>query len=392
MKVLYINAVCGTGSTGRIVTDLASLLRSRGDTARVCYGVGQARNIPEGDAVKIASTADYYIHNALSRLTDHAGLYSCRPTRRLIREMETFDPDIIHIHNLHGYYVNYELLLDHLANTGKPVVMTLHDCWTFTGHCTHFDRVGCTQWQTRCESCPQLRCYPICYSRGDVGRNFDRKKAAFTAPENLHIVTPSRWLAGLAQASFLGKHPIHVIPNGIDTGVFHPTPGADLPRDKAIVLAVANVWEENKGLPDMMTLAQLLGKGYQVVLVGLTPRQKAALPPGILGICRTADPRELARLYTAADVFVNPTYQETFSTVNLEAQACGTPVVTYASGGAPETLLPGMGRTVPRGDVHALAAAIREGLSVPPSLPTGRLDKHYTYKTYLELYRTLTGD
>ena len=392
MKVLFINAVCGTGSTGRIVTDLAAMLHSQGDTAKICYGVGHPRNVPDGDAVKIATAADYYIHNALSRLTDHAGLYSRNPTQRLIREIETFGPDIVHIHNLHGYYVNYEVLMSYLTGTGKPLVKTLHDCWTFTGHCTHFDRIGCTQWQTRCVTCPQLRSYPICYSRGDVGRNFDRKNAAFTAPENLHIVTPSRWLAGLSQASFLGKHPIHVIPNGIATAVFHPTPGADLSRNKPIVLAVANVWEKNKGLSDMMTLAQLLGDSYQVVLVGLTPKQKAALPGNILGICRTNDPRELAQLYTAAEVFVNPTYQETFSMVNLEAQACGTPVITYASGGAPETILPGMGRTVPRGDVHALAAAIREGLPVPASVPVDRLDKSHTYKAYLALYRALTGD
>lgn len=391
MKVLYINAVCGTGSTGRIVTDLAAQLHRQGDTARVFFGVGQARNIPEGDAVKINTPLGYYTHNALSRLTDHTGLYSIAQTRRLIREIEAFDPDIVHIHNLHGYYVNYELLLDYLAKTGKPIVMTLHDCWTFTGHCTHFDRIGCTQWQTRCEACPQLRRYPVCYTLGDTARNFDRKKAAFTAPENLHIVTPSRWLAGLAKSSFLGKHPIHVIPNGIDTAVFHPTAGADLPRGKPIVLAVANVWEENKGLSDMMALAGLLGDGYQVVLAGMTPKQKQALPPNITGICRTENPRQLAKVYSAADVFVNPTYEETFSMVNLEAQACGTPVLCYASGGAPETILPGMGRTVPRGDVHALAAAIQEGLPVPDSIPWETLDRSHTYRAYLALYRTLAG-
>lgn len=391
MKVLFINAVCGTGSTGRIVTGLAAQLRSQGDSARVCFGVGQARNIPEEDAVKIATPADYYIHNALSRLTDHAGLYSSRLTRRLIREIETFDPDIVHIHNLHGYYVNYELLLDYLSKAGKPIVMTLHDCWTFTGHCTHFDRIGCTQWQTRCEACPQLRSYPICYSRGDVGRNFDRKQAAFTAPENLHIVTPSHWLATLAQSSFLGKHPIHVIPNGIDTTVFRPTPGPDLPKNKPIVLAAANVWEENKGFSDMVALAGLLGHGYQVVLVGLTPKQMQSLPGNVTGICRINDPRQLAKLYTAADIFVNPTYQETFSMVNLEAQACGTPAVTYASGGAPETILPGMGCTVPRGDVYALAAAVREGISVPDSIPTQKLSDTHTYRAYLALYRALAG-
>lgn len=391
MKVLFINAVCGTGSTGRIVTDLAAMLRSQGDTAKVAFGVGQARNIPPGDAVKINSPLGYYTHNALSRLTDHAGLYSKAQTRYLIREIERFDPDIVHIHNLHGYYVNYPMLMDDLTKTGTPIVMTLHDCWTFTGHCAHFDRVGCEQWKTRCRCCPQLHRYPVCYTRGDVGGNFDRKQAAFTAPENLHIVTPSRWLAELAGQSFLGKHPIRVIPNGVDTGIFRPTPGATLPKGRPIVLGAANVWDETKGLSDFMTLARLLGDDFQIVLVGLTSRQKKALPPNILGICRTDSQTQLARLYSAADIFVNPTYEDTFPTVNLEAQACGTPVVTYASGGAPETLLPGMGRAVSRGDVAALARVVRQGLPVPEHIPTEHLDKANAYRQYLELYRRLAG-
>lgn len=389
MKVLYINAVCGTGSTGRIVTDLSAMLRSQGDTAKTAFGIGRAWNIPPGDAIKINTRLGYCCHNALSRLTDHAGLYSKAQTRYLIREMEKYDPDIIHIHNLHGYYVNYELLMDHLSKTGKPIVMTLHDCWTFTGHCTHFERTGCFWWKTRCEHCPQLRRYPICCTRGDVGRNFDRKRAAFTAPKNMYIVTPSAWLAELAGQSFLGGYPIRVIPNGVDTTVFRPTPGADLPKGKPVILGVANVWDETKGLSDFVTLAQLLGGDFQIILVGLTPKQKKALPENILGICRTEDQRQLARLYTAAEVFVNPTREDTFPTVNLEAQACGTPVVTYASGGAPETLLPGMGRTVPRGDVDALARAIREGTAMPDCLHTEKLDRTAAYRQYLQLYRQI---
>lgn len=389
MKVLFLNAVCGTGSTGRIVTDLAALLRSQGDTAKVAFGVGQARNVPPGDAIQINTPLGYYAHNALSRLTDHTGLYSAPQTRRLLQEIEAFDPDLIHIHNLHGYYVNYQLLMDALSRTGKPLVMTLHDCWTFTGHCTHFG--SCDQWKTQCRHCPRLRRYPICYTRGDVARNFSRKEAAFTAPETLHIVAPCRWLAELASQSFLGKHPIHVIPNGVDTTLFCPTPGAELPTGKPSLLGVANVWDDSKGLFDFAALSQLLGQDYQLVLVGLTPKQRRALPPGILGLGRTESPRQLAQLYTAAALFVNPTYEDTFPTVNLEAQACGTPVVTYATGGAPETLLPGLGRTVPRGDVEALAQVIRQGLPRPAAIPTERLDKANAYRQYLALYRTLTG-
>ncbi len=391
MKLFYINAVCGTGSTGRIVTDLVALLHSQGSQAKAAYGVGQAHSIQPEDAVKINTPLGYYTHNALARLTDRTGLYSNAQTRRLLREIERFDPDIVHIHNLHGYYVNYEILMEGLTRIGKPIVMTLHDCWAFTGHCTHFDRIGCQQWHTQCAHCPQLRRYPSCYTRGDVARNWERKKAAFTAPRNLYITTPSRWLAELAGQSFLGCQPIHVIPNGADTRIFRPTPGAKLPADKPVLLGVANVWEENKGLADFTLLSRLLGGEYQIVLVGLTPKQKKALPREILGICRTESRQTLAQLYTAAELLVNPTYEETFPTVNLEAQACGTPVVTYASGGAPETLLPGMGRTVPRGNVEALAQAIRQGIPVPPNLSVEALDSARAYGQYLALYRDILG-
>lgn len=389
MKVFYLNAVCGTGSTGRIVTDLTSLLHHRGDQAMAAYGVGQARNIAPEAAFKMNTPLGYYRHNALSRLTDHAGLYSTSQTRRLIRKIAAFDPDIIHIHTLHGYYVNYEILFRYLAGAGKPVVMTLHDCWTFTGHCTHFCQIHCRQWQTRCESCPQLRRYPACYTRGDVGRNFDRKKAAFTSLPDLHIVTPSAWLAELASQSFLGSFPIQVIPNGVDTDIFRPTPGYFRIPGKRMVLGAAGVWDDSKGLGDFYTLADLLGEEFQIVLVGLTPAQKKALPANILGICPTEDRRQLAQLYSAAHIFVNPTYADTFPTVNLEAQACGTPVVTYAAGGSPETLLPGMGRVVPTGDVEALAQVIREGIAIPPDVSLTQLEKTHAYSQYLGLYDAL---
>lgn len=391
MKVLFINAVCGSGSTGRIVTDLAALLQSRGHQAKVAFGLGEARNISSENAVKFGRNADYYLHNFLSRLTDHAGLYSSAQTRRLLGEIQKFQPDLIHIHTLHGYYVNFEILCAYLSRQDIPIVMTLHDCWTFTGHCTHFSVVNCDQWKLRCKHCPQLRQYPVCYGPGDVSRNFLRKQQAFTGLKNLHIVTPSLWLADLARQSFLKTYPIQVIPNGIDTKIFRPTPGADLPQGKRIILGVAGVWTDRKGLSDFFRLADRLGEDFQIVLAGLTPAQKQSLPNNILGFCRTENLKELAKLYTAAEILVNPTYEDTFPTVNLEAQACGTPVVTYDTGGSPETLLPGMGRVVPTGDIEALAQIIREGIPVPEKCPTALLGKDFAYSRYLALYRKLTG-
>ena len=384
MKIFFINAVCGTGSTGRMVADMAAYLRRRGHEAMAAYGVGRG---PEW-AVKINHKPGSYLHNALSRLTDHAGLYSAPQTQYLIRKIREFGPDIVHIHTLHGYYVNYELLCAYLAEAGIPVVMTLHDCWTFTGHCAHFTQAGCARWRTRCESCPQLGRYPVCYGPGDVSRNFHRKQAAFTGLPDLTLVTPSRWLADLAKRSFLGMFPIHVIPNGVDRSVFRPTAGVELPKDRPMVLGAAGVWEESKGLSDFFRLAELLPE-YQIVLAGLTPRQQKALPPNILGLGPIADPKALAALYTAADIFVNPTCEDTFPTVNLEAQACGTPVVTYGACGSPETLLPGTGRVVPVGDTEALAKAIRAG--VPAPADTAPLDRELSCSRYLGLYEQLAG-
>ena len=378
MNIFILNAVCGSGSTGRMVAEMAAFLKRHGHRVMAAYGVGEG---PEW-AVKINSRPGYCLHNGLSRLTDHAGLYSRPQTRYLIQKIREFQPDVVHIHTLHGYYVNYELLCGFLTEAGIPVVMTLHDCWSFTGHCTHFTGIRCDQWKTGCASCPQLRRYPVCYGRGDAARNWQRKRQAFTGLPNLTIVTPSRWLGELAEQSFLGKFPIQVIPNGIDLTVFRPTPGASLPQGKPILLGAAGVWEKSKGLFDFYRLAWLLPE-HQIVLAGLSPAQRRALPPEILGLGHISDPRELAALYTAASVFVNPTREDTFPTVNLEAQACGTPVVTYDSCGCPETLLPG-GRAVAVGDVEALARTVREGLPAPGD--PGPLDRERAMARYLTLY------
>ena len=385
MRIFFINAVCGTGSTGRIVADLAEFLRNQGHTVGAAYGVGQG---PEW-AVKINDKMGYYLHNGLSRLTDHAGLYSRRQTRFLIEKLREFGPDVVHIHTLHGYYVNYQLLCRYLSEEKVPVVMTLHDCWAFTGHCTHFSRVGCQGWKTGCRKCPQLREYPVCWGFGDSAGNFRRKKEAFCSLENLTIVTPSRWLESLARQSFLKNANFQVVPNGIDNGPYRPLMVPKGIFSGPMVLGVAAFWSPGKGLSDFCRLAKLLPE-YQIVLIGLTPTQRKKLPPEILGLGPIHDPEELAKWYSAAEVFVNPTYEDTFPTVNLEAQACGTPVVTYDACGSPETLVPGTGRVVPVGDVEALARAIREGVAAPRG-DEAQLDRAAACRSYYQLYTQLAG-
>lgn len=396
MKVLFINAVCGTGSTGRIISDLVQALKRDGDSARVLYGIARAEGVETEDAVKINHRAGYYCHNLLARLTDHTGLFSGVQTRFAIKKIREYDPDIIHIHNLHGYYIQYEILFRYLARSGKPIVWTLHDCWGFTGHCVHFAKASCIQWKTGCVHCPLLREYPVCYTRGDVGNNYRRKKAAFTAPKNMTIVTPSRWLAHLAGESFLGCYPVQVIPNGVDTAVFSPSPSnirqrLGLTREK-IILGVANVWTERKGYQDFLKMRRCLPDHWRIVLVGLTPAQAAALPDGIIGITRTNNPKELAELYTSADVFVNPTYEDTYPTVNLEAQACGTPVITYDPGGCPETIRPGMGWTVPVGNFPLLWERICQVLNGTAGVKeesSACRSQNTCVRDYLGLYRNI---
>lgn len=392
MKVFLINSVCGTGSTGSMVADLAQLLQKHGHCVRVGFGIGQAGGVSEGTAFRFQHRLGYYWHNLLSRLTDHAGLYSKAQTKHLIRMIREFDPDIVHLHNLHGYYVNHELLFRYLADSGKQIIWTLHDCWAFTGHCTHYGMIGCTGWKTGCRSCPQLRSYPVCYTAGDTAGNYIRKKAAFTAPKNLTVVTPSQWLADQVSQSFLKDHPIRVIPNGIDTDIFLPK--EKISGQKKTVLGVANVWNREKGLQDLYRLAQLLPQDYQVLLVGLTRQQLKKLPNHVTGILRTADKRQLARLYCNADVFVNPTYQETFGLTTLEAQACGTPAVVYRVGGCPETVQPGCGQTLEPGDIEALAQAVRHWCEKGTTLPADRdaLSIRRCCESYYALYKELTQE
>jgi putative glycosyltransferase len=394
MKVLFVNLVYGVGSTGKIIADIMNLLKKYGNDVKALYGTGSVSE--NKDAVKISGDFGYYFHNLMSRFTDHAGLYSWRATRKLIREIQDFRPDIIHLHTLHGFYVNYEMLFRFLKKANIPVVWTLHDCWTFTGHCTHFSQAKCMQWQTECRDCILLHRYPQCYFKGDVKRNYLRKKSAFTGVKNLVITTPSQWLANQVRQSFLQNYPILVIPNGIDRTIFH-TRSSNLREkyhleDKKIILGVANAWNARKGLNDLLLLADRLGSTYQVVLIGLTERQLPDIPSNVLGLLRTANQTELAQWYTAADVFVNPTYEETFGLTTVEAQACGTPVIVYETDGCPETIASGNGLLVTQGDMQALENAVRDvadGRWYANPQKIAQFDKNSVYQKYIKLYNNI---
>ncbi|MTD30770.1 glycosyltransferase [Planomicrobium sp. YIM 101495] len=341
MKVLQINSVCGTGSTGRIATDIHSLLKQQGYESWIAFGRGDAINCEK--TIKIGNKIDNYIHVAKTRMLDQHGFSSTRATKELIRKIEKINPDVIHLHNIHGYYINVEILFKYLKIADKKVVWTLHDCWAFTGHCAYFDYVGCDCWKLDGDNkCIQPGSYPASWGINNSKNNFRRKKIAFTGVKDLTIVTPSIWLAELVKESFLSEYPVKVINNGINLENFKPTIGnfkvKNQINDKFIILGVASVWEKRKGLEFFLELSKKISSDKSIVLVGISNEQKKVLPDNIIAIERTNSVKELAEIYSSANVFVNPTLEDNFPTTNIEALACGTPVITFDTGGSPESV------------------------------------------------------
>ena len=397
MKIAQVNSVC-SGSTGRISAGVACVLSANGDQSLLLYGRGgPADGI---DCERIESKTAFYLHTAYARLSDRQGFASGAATRRLVARIAAFEPDVIQLHNLHGYYLDYRVLFHYLKSVGTPVVWTLHDCHAFTGHCAFFDMAGCGRWKTGCGNCPQKRAYPKSVLLDRSAKNYAEKRALCRGLKNLTIVTPSDWLKALAGQSFLKEYPIRTIHNGIDPTVFRPT-NSDLRvrygiGDDRLILGVANVWEPRKGLSDFIALAKKLDGKAKIVLIGLSDRQIKDLPHGVTGIRRTASAAELAAWYTAADVFVNPTLEDNFPTTQIESLACGTPVVCYDTGGCAEALDETCGVVVPKGDVDGLAAGVERALFLLKSQDclkrAAAFDQNDRFAEYVALYQRLSGE
>ena len=341
MKILMINVSCGSGSTGRICTDIASELDRKGHCVKIAYGRDDVPNQYKKYAVKIGNDFSVYMHGLRARIFDEMGYGSIKATKEFMGWIEDFNPDIIHLHNIHGYYINIKILFEYLRKANKKVIWTLHDCWCFTGHCAYFDYVQCNKWKSGCQKCSQRHEYPARWIFDRSKKNYELKKSLFTNIKDLIFVTPSYWLAGLLKESFLSEYPVKVIHNGIDTSVFKPTQSNIKEKlgikDKKMVLGVASVWDRRKGLDTFFELAKKIDTSYKIVLVGLNKKQIKNLPDNIIGIERTDSVDELVQLYSAADVFVNPTLEDNYPTTNLEAIACGTPVITFNTGGSGES-------------------------------------------------------
>lgn len=395
-KLLIINITCNQGSTGKISEQVGLMMKKRGWDVYLAHGARRV-NPSELETIPFSSVKGEYLHALKSLLFDADGLGSIKATKQLVESIKEIKPDVIQIHNLHGYYINYQILFEYLNSTSIPIVMTLHDCWSFTGHCVHFELVCCDKWKTGCFDCVLRNKSPKRSLLLDESkRNYVLKKKLFSSNPKLHIVAVSDWISGLVCQSFLKNNPLYTIHNGIDLSKFKPSRFKS--EGKFRVLAVSNVWHKDKGLFDIYKLRQLLPEeDYSITLVGLSKKQIKALPTGIVGITSTANQQELVDLYSESNVLINPTYADTYPTINLEAIACGTPVVTYKTGGSPESVSEGTGIVVNQGDIEGMAVAI-ESLKKKPLSSEGcrkyaieNFDKDKCFLSYVRLYEQLCG-
>lgn len=282
---------------------------------------------------KIGNKLDIYVHGIKTRLFDTHGFESKKATQKLITAIEQYKPDVIWLHNLHGYYLNIELLFEYLKKIKVKVKWTLHDCWSFTGHCAHFSYVGCDKWLTGCYDCPQKKRYPETYLLGNEKNNYKRKKIAFCGVPDMEIIVVSHWLEALVKRSFLKDYKVTMIYNNVDEKKFKYHKSDILGKygiaEKKIILGVATDWTEYKGLYDFYYLAEKLSDEYKVVLLGLTQRQIKKIPSNILGLERTKTIQELVDWYSASYLHVVASKEETFGMTLLEARKCGTQVIAY---------------------------------------------------------------
>lgn len=365
-RLLQINSVVNSGSTGHIAENIGKYVLANGWESYIAYGRNPRPSA--SNLIRIGTKFDVLFHVLVTRLFDLHGLASGRATKKLVDDIKRIKPDVIHLHNIHGYYLNYKILFSYLAESKIPVVWTMHDCWAATGHCPHYTFVRCVVWTTNngCRKCPQKKSYPKSMLFSAAAYNFKYKKKYFNLidEKQLTIVCPSKWLADELGKSYLAQYRRLVIHNGIDFGVFQPTnnliDSTAKVSNKKIILGVASVWDHRKGLEDFVKLANLLDDDMEIVLVGVSSKQQQVLPRKIVGIQRTENQQELARLYSQALVFVNPTYEDTFPTTNLESLACGTPVITYRTGGSPEAIDENTGYIVEVGNVDGIKDAIKK--------------------------------
>ena len=400
-KLLQINVTASWGSTGKIAEQIGLVAMQHGWESYIAYG--RMMNPSKSTLIKIGNQWDVYRHYLEGRYLDNEGLASRKPTAAFLKTIEDIKPDITHLHNIHDHYLNYPLLFEYLAEKRIPVVWTQHDLWAATGGCCYIPD-ECEKWKAQCERCILRNGIALDQSK----RNYDLKKKLFNSLESLTVVPVSDWLGGMIKESFLQNCRIRVIHNGIDTNLFKPQV-TDVHQKygmegKKIVLGVASEWSRRKGLEDLLELAKLLPENeYGIIIVGKIlddTHTEILCGCSVVYIDRTQNALELAALYSAASVFVNPTYQDNYPTTNLEAMACGTPVITYDTGGSPEAVTPETGWVVEQGNVKGIASIVKSlEVKDKSEIVAKRVacrkrameyyDKNDRYREYVELYEEL---
>lgn len=404
MRIAEINMI-HVGSTGKIMFGIAETAASHGHEVYTFspyyYQRGVEMILPEiRNHMYFGSRIESMIHYRLAEITGLPGFGSCFGTKQLIRKLKEIKPDILHLHSIHNYTVNLPMLFSYIKEERVKIIWTLHDCWAMTGKCPHFVMKNCQRWRSGCFHCPALHDYPKLYV-DHVRLMWNLKRKWFTGIEKMILVTPSKWLADIVNKSYMSEYPVKVINNGIDLNLFNPVTNAGIsekyhiPQDKHIILGVAFNWDTHKGIDVFIELAERLPEDYQIVLVGTNDSTDRILPSQILSIHRTQNQKELAAIYSAADVLVNPTREDTFPTVNLEALACGLPVITFRTGGSPECIDNQCGICVECDDIDNLESNIRlacEGHIFERQACINRaalFDQMDKYSEYVKLYEKI---
>ncbi len=394
--LLLINVALNIGSTGKIVEGIGSLVMSKGWNVIVAHGARYV-NKSELNNYQVSSRASEILHFIKSSLFDAQGRGSRCDTKRFLKVIDDIKPDIVHIHNIHGCFLNFPIFFKYLLDRDIPVVLTMHDCWAMTGHCVHFMRTNCEQWKTHCKKCPQKFDFPTSYLLDRCKSNFKLKKSVFTAMKKMRITTVSTWLKGVAEQFYLKKFPMDVVPNGVDTNTFVNVDDCSLKRyglqDKKLVLAVASGFNERKGINDFVALSKVLSTDFQLVLVGANNRDKKLLPDNVIAIPRVNSTSELSLFYSAAKVLLSLSYEETFGLTILEAMSCGTPAIVYDNTAQPELVTKDTGVVVKSGDIEGVKRAIEDVCSKDKSYYSSACRKHAleyddkkSYKKYFDLY------
>lgn len=402
MKILQINQTFNIGSTGKIMADLNNVINNNGHKGYMlcAYSLEDKKNLYVMDEGSYPANCKKNILRM--RITGLNGYTKKNDTIKALEWIDKIAPDVIHIHNIHGDWINLELLFNYFKDKNIKLIWTLHDCWSFTGRCSHFEICGCQKWKRGCNKCKNKKVYPITYYLDFSNKMYQDKKNWFTKLENINIITPSEWLLNYVKKSYLSKYKISVINNGIDTTIFkYSSKRSKYLHDikKEIILGVANSWSNTKGYNDFIQLSKMLDSNkYQIVMVGLNQRQIKKLPENILGIGRTQNIDELVELYSNAKYFLNLTYQDNYPTTNLESLACGTPVITYNTGGSPESIFGPNSFVVNKGELNRVKELIESSIMCElekrklSKISASIFSKENCFSKYLNLYENIIGE